>query len=253
MTENKTEALKKKLDEEKAEKEAQRLKEERIKAEQEAKQPPHKKPMPGWVPYLAAAVVAFVVSLFLKNTVINIIIAIALGVIAAFILEKIRRKQLRAIYIPGAEQFSSEIAAKLYELQDLLIDRAKGVKKADVKESLGNIAGALNKIADEVEHDPKDRNKVRKLANYYGDMLLGLVDKYIKLQDNVTQAAEGETVETSMNKIEEAIKGAEVSVKKLLDSLFTEDAMEINAEITTLDNLMKLEIGKKEEEGEEDQ
>ena len=159
----------------------------------------------------------------------------------------IRRKQLREIYFPGAEQFSSEIAAKLYELQDLIIDRAKGVKKAEVKESLGNIAGTLNKIADEVEHDPKDRNKVRKLANYYGDMLLGLVDKYIKLQDNKEQAIAGENVENSMDKIEEAIKGAETSVKKLLDSLFTEDAMEINAEINTLDKLMKLEMGKKEE------
>ena len=247
MTENKTEALKKKLDEEKAEKEAQRLKEERLKEEQAAQEQPRGKVMPGWVPYLVAAVVAFVISLFLKNTALNIFIAIILGVVAFFFLEKYRRKQLRERYVPGAEQFSSEIAAKLYELQDLIIDRAKGVKKAEVKESLGNIAGTLNKIADEVEHDPKDRNKVRKLANYYGDMLLGLVDKYIKLQDNKEQAIAGENVENSMDKIEEAIKGAETSVKKLLDSLFTEDAMEINAEINTLDKLMKLEMGKKEE------
>ncbi len=253
MTENKTEALKKKLDEEKAEKEAQRLKEERLKEEQAAQEQPRGKVMPGWVPYLVAAVVAFVISLFLKNTALNIFIAIILGVVAFFFLEKYRKKQLRERYVPGAEQFSSEIAAKLYELQDLIIDRAKGVKKAEVKESLGNIAGTLNKIADEVEHDPKDRNKVRKLANYYGDMLLGLVDKYIKLQDNKDQAISGENVENSMDKIEEAIKGAETSVKKLLDSLFTEDAMEINAEINTLDKLMKLEMGKKEEEGEEDQ
>ena len=247
MTENKTEALKKKLDEEKAEKEAQRLKEERLKEEQAAQEQPRGKVMPGWVPYLVAAVVAFVISLFLKNTALNIFIAIILGVVAFFFLEKYRRKQLRERYVPGAEQFSSEIAAKLYELQDLIIDRAKGVKKAEVKESLGNIAGTLNKIADEVEHDPKDRNKVRKLANYYGDMLLGLVDKYIKLQDNKEQAIAGENVENSMDKIEEAMKGAETSVKKLLDSLFTEDAMEINAEINTLDKLMKLEMGKKEE------
>ena len=252
MTENKTEALKKKLDEEKAEKEAQRLKEERLKEEQEKaeNEHPRKKAMPAWVPYVACAAVAFIVSLFIENTVLKIIIAVGLGVAVAFILEMIRKKQLREIYFPGAEQYSSDIAAKLYELQDLLIDRAKGVKDPEVKESLGNIAGTLNKIADEVEHDPKDRNKVRKLANYYGDMLLGLVDKYIKLQDNKDQAISGENVESSMEKIEEAIKGAETSVRKLLDSLFTEDAMEINAEINTLDKLMKLEMGKKEE-GEE--
>ena len=247
MTENKTEALKQKLEEEKAEKEAQRLKEEKLQAEMEA-ETPKKFILPAWVPWVVGAAVAFVLSFFLKG-VIGTIACIVIGVIVIFALRALRQKTIANAHIPGEKEFSSEIATKLYELQDLLIDRAKGVKKAEVRETLGSIAGTLNKIADEVEHDPKDRNKVRKLANYYGDMLLGLVDKYIKLQDNVEQAAEGETVETSMKKIEEAIKGAETSVKKLLDSLFTEDAMEINAEINTLDKLMKLEIGK--EKGEE--
>ena len=245
MTENKTEALKQKLEEEKAEKEAQRLKEEKLQAEMEAEMP-KKFILPAWVPWVVGAAVAFVLSFFLKG-VIGTIVCIVIGVIVIFALRALRQKTIANAHVPGEKEFSSEIATKLYELQDLLIDRAKGVKKAEVRETLGSIAGTLNKIADEVEHDPKD--KVRKLANYYGDMLLGLVDKYIKLQDNVEQAAEGETVETSMKKIEEAIKGAETSVKKLLDSLFTEDAMEINAEINTLDKLMKLEIGK--EKGEE--
>ena len=142
MTENKTEALKKKLDEEKAEKEAQRLKEEKLKAEQEAKQVPKKAVLPVWLPYLAAAVVAFVISLFLKNTAINTIICIGLGVLAFVLLEQLRKKQLSEANVISAEQFSSDIAAKLYELQDLLIDRAKGVKKAEVRETLGSIAGA---------------------------------------------------------------------------------------------------------------
>ena len=247
MTENKTEALKKKLDEEKAEKEAQRLKEERLKAEQDAKEGPKKKVMPAWVPWAAGAAVAFVLSFFIKGTV-GTIVCIIIGVAVIFGLMEVRKKGLKEADYKTAEEYSSEIAVKLFELKDLVIDRAKAIKNPEIKESLGNIAGTLSKIADEVEHDPKDRNKVRKLANYYGDMLLGLVDKYLKLQDNKNEAIEGETVETSMNKIEEAIKGAEVSVKKLLDSLFTEDAMEINAEINTLDKLMKLEIGKEEGE-----
>ena len=244
MTENKTEALKKKLDEEKAEKEAQRLKEERLK--EEHPEIPVKKVLPVWVPWVVGALAAFILSFFLKGA-IGTIVCIILGVAIIFGLMEVRKRQQKEAGYKSAEEYSSDIAAKLFELKDLLIDRAKGVKKAEVKESLGNIAGTLNKIADEVEHDPKDRNKVRKLANYYGDMLLGLVDKYIKLQDNKDQAISGENVENSMDKIEEAIFGAETSVKKLLDSLFSEDAMEINAEINTLDKLMKLEMGKKEE------
>lgn len=248
MTENKTEALKKKLDEEKAEKEAQRLKEEKLKKEQEAAEAaaPKKWILPAWVPWVAGIAAAFILGLILKGT-LGVLVACIVGVVIILLLQKVRKKNIEDANIPGEKEFSSEIAAKLYELQDLLIDRAKGVKKAEVRETLGSIAGTLNKIADEVEHDPKDRNKVRKLANYYGDMLLGLVDKYIKLQDNAGQVIEGENVDTSMIKIEEALNGADVSVRKLLDSLFTEDAMEINAEINTLDKLMKLEMGKKEE------
>ncbi len=248
MTENKTEALKKQLEEEKAEREAQRLKEEKLKAEQEAAAP-KKKPIPSWISIVCAVVVFALGFALFKHSALSMILIIAVAVVVWYLLNRWISKKNADINIPGEKEFSSEIATKLHELQDLLIDRAKGVKKAEVRETLGSIAGTLNKIADEVENDPKDRNKVRKLANYYGDMLLGLVDKYIKLQDNAAQVVEGENVETSMNKIEEAIKGAETSVRKLLDSLFSEDAMEINAEISTLDKLMKLEIGK--EEGEE--
>ena len=181
MTENKTEALKQKLEEEKAEKEAQRLKEEKLQAEMEAEMP-KKFILPAWVPWVVGAAVAFVLSFFLKG-VIGTIACIVIGVIVIFALRALRQKTIANAHVPGEKEFSSEIATKLYELQDLLIDRAKGVKKAEVRETLGSIAGTLNKIADEVEHDPKDRNKVRKLANYYGDMLLGLVDKYIKIYE----------------------------------------------------------------------
>ena len=160
MTENKTEALKQKLEEEKAEKEAQRLKEEQFKAEQPEET--KKWIMPVWLPYLAAAVVAFLVALFTRNTMMNTIIAIAIGVVAFFIMDRIRAKTLSDAGVRSAEDFSSEIAGKLYELRDLIIDRAKGIKKAEIRESLGNIAGTLNKIADEVEHDPKDRKQGKK-------------------------------------------------------------------------------------------
>ena len=46
-----------------------------------------------------------------------------------------------------------------------------------------------------------------------------------------------------MARIEAAIKGADVSLKKLLDSLFSDDNMVINAEVNTLDKLMSLELG----------
>ena len=160
MAENKTEALKKQLEEEKAEREAQRLLEEKNSAEEEK---PGKKIMPSGLPYLIGALVAFIIAILTKG-IIGKIVALIIGVLVILCLDRIRAKSIREANIPGEKEFSSEIAGKLHELQDLLIDRAKGIKKPEVKESLGSIAGTLNKIADEVENDPKDRNKVRKLA-----------------------------------------------------------------------------------------
>ena len=99
-------------------------------------------------------------------------------------------------------------------------------------------AEGMKKIADEVEADPKDRNKTRKLANHYVGMLIDLVDKYILLQK---QAADGANITTSIAKIEEALAGADVSLAKLLDDLFTDEAMEVSADIAVLENLLSME------------
>ena len=69
-------------------------------------------------------------------------------------------------------------------------------------------------------------------------MLIDLVDKYILLQK---QAADGANITTSIAKIEEALAGADVSLAKLLDDLFTDEAMEVSADIAVLENLLSME------------
>ena len=100
------------------------------------------------------------------------------------------------------------------------------------------MAITMDLIADEVEKDPKDRNKVRKLANHYTAMITGLVDKYIQLE---AQGAEGENIRSSMERIEEGLSGADKALKRILDDMFSDDAMEVSADITVLEQLLKTE------------
>ncbi|MBR5740637.1 MAG: hypothetical protein IKX81_04990 [Firmicutes bacterium] len=249
MAENKTEALKKQLEEEKAQREAQAEKEARAQADavkrgEELKVRVMSEKTPMW-----AGVIAFIVLFCLVYwTKGNLLAALIIGAVIGLVLSKLLAN-LRVNQIAKRNEalrnrtWASEIAARLYALHDLVLDKAKLVVKPDMKESLTSISGTLVKIAEEVEADEKDRNKVRKLANYYGDMLLGLVDKYVTLQDNKAEAGEAANIENSMARIEAAIKGADVSLKKLLDSLFSDDNMVINAEVNTLDKLMSLELG----------
>ncbi len=249
MAENKTEALKKQLEEEKAQKQAQAEKEARAEAEAERRGEALKVRVMGEKTPMRAGVIVFIVLFCLiywirDNALAGLIIGAVIGLIVWKLLGNLRKNQVeRRNEALRNRTWASEVAARLYTLHDLVLDKAKLVAKTEMKEDLTSISGTLVKIAEEVEADEKDRNKVRKLANYYGDMLLGLVDKYIKLQDNKEGVGEGANIENSMARIEAAIKGADVSLKKLLDSLFSDDNMVINAEVNTLDKLMKLELG----------
>ena len=55
------------------------------------------------------------------------------------------------------------------------------------------------------------------------------------------QSAGGTNITTSMAKIEEGLAGADVALKKLLDDLFTDEAMEVSADIAVLENLLNME------------
>ena len=196
------------------------------------------------VPFIASGALWFLLALAMPIYKLGTVIFVSiLAWLLYFILNKIRNRQLKKIPpAPVKKTYTDEMATRLYNLSDLVIDKATMIKSESMRDNLSSIAITLSKMAEEVENDPKDRNKVRKLGNYYGDMLLGLLDKYINLQKNELKDHEGENVSGGMERIEEAVKGIDVAIKKLLDNLFKDDNMEINAEINTLDSLMRLEI-----------
>ena len=110
-----------------------------------------------------------------------------------------------------------------------------------MKARVKSIADILEKIADDVENDPKDRNKVRKLANHYTSMIEDLVKKYITLEN---QGNAGENISSATAEIKKGLETVENAVKSLLDDLFSDDAMEVSADIAVLEQLFKTEGSK---------
>ncbi|MCQ2554048.1 MAG: hypothetical protein MJ171_00150 [Clostridia bacterium] len=217
---------------------------ERKEQEKENYEKKKAKVMGKGVPYIAAGLVwcglALITPIYKPATIFFVTLAAWL---VGFILVKIRESQIKLLPPPPVSKvYSDEIAQKLHMLNDLVIDRAKVVQNQEMKQALGSIAVTLSKMAEDVEEKPEDRMKVRKLANYYGDMLLELVDRFIDFENNKEAAPEGQTIQQAMDKILEAVKGADVSLKDLFDDLFTIDALEVNADINTLDKLMRLEL-----------
>lgn len=196
------------------------------------------------VPYISAGAVwaglALLTNIYRMKTFIFVSL---ISILVGYFCKKTRDKQVKNLPpAPEVIDYTDEIANKLHSLSEIAADRAKLVKNKEMNDALLSIAVTLKKMAEDVEKNPNDRNKVRKLANYYGDMLFELVDKFINFENNKEAAPEGETIKSSMDKILMAVKGADQSLKQLFDDLFTIDALEINADINTLDKLMQLEL-----------
>ena len=198
------------------------------------------KVLPAGVPFLAAGAVWFILAMILPVYKLSMVIVISvLAAAVCGVLISKRNKQLALLPPPPTVKVrAEEIARKLDAGRDALLERLDSVASEKIRATLYSISVTLEKIADEVEADPKDRNKTRKLANHYVGMLIDLVDKYILLQK---QAADGANITTSIAKIEEALAGADVSLAKLLDDLFTDEAMEVSADIAVLENLLSME------------
>lgn len=198
------------------------------------------KVLPAGLPFIAAGAVWFVLALILPIYKLYAIILTAAIAAAAFIFLTAKRRQQLAKLPPAppVKVRAEEMSKKIDLCRETLLNQQKQIKSTAVSSSVGSIAGTMDLIADELERDPKDRNKVRKLANHYTSMITGLVDKYIQLE---SQSTEGENIRNSMERIEEGLSGADEALKRILDDMFSDDAMEVSADITVLEQLLKTE------------
>ena len=201
------------------------------------------KVMPAGLPFIAAGGAWFVLAMILPVYKMVPLLVCAVAAVAVFAVLSAKRKAQIAKLPPAptVKVRAEELAKKLDVYRDRLAAQEADVADSEVRRHIRSMAKTLDLIADEVEKDPKDRSKVRKLANHYGDMITGLVDKYILLEGQAQSASEGGNIEGTMVRIREGLAGADDALKKLLDDLFSDDAMEVSADINVLEQLLKTE------------
>jgi len=201
------------------------------------------KVMPAGLPFAAAGAVWFVLALVLPIYKLLPLLLCAAAAIAVFaVLTAKRKAQIAKLPpAPAVKVRAEEMAKKLDTYRDQLADQAEKVSDPQTARTIRSLSTTLDLIADEVEKDPKDRNKVRKLANHYGGMLTELVDKYIQLEGQAGAVTEGGNVDVTLARIRESLAGAEGALKKILDDLFAGEAMEVSADTSVLEQLLKTE------------
>ena len=137
---------------------------------------------------------------------------------------------------PPAPKYTDECAVKLEKCSKAVFDKVSEISDIETREQIKLIARYLDMIAEEVESDPRDRSKARKLANHIAPMIQETVAKYAELEKKTDR---GSNVTHTLADLRKSIGMIDNFLHNLLDDLFTNDANEVNSEIAVLEKLLK--------------
>lgn len=113
-----------------------------------------------------------------------------------------------------------------------------------VSQSIDRMEAASKGIFEYVREHPSQIPQIRKFMNYYLPTTLKLLNSYERLSK---QAVKGETISATLFDIEGMMQTIATAFEKQLDSLFSTEAMDIQADIEVFETILEQE-GLKEEE-----
>lgn len=134
-----------------------------------------------------------------------------------------------------AARLKNEYAAAIDGYREKLEDLAQKIKDRPTASKTADIAVLMRKIALETEADSRDRRKVRNLSDHGGQMIVDLVDKYVKLE---RQNQSSSNILAAMAEIRGAMDNVEITLKTLLDDLFSNDSAEVSANVAVLESIL---------------
>ena len=196
-----------------------------------------KQPMPAGLSYLASGAVFFVFAMLLPMYRLwALLTALLIAIAVLVVLERARAKQVAAMpVVTPVRQRTEEISKLLDAGRDQLHTLQSQIRSDKVGQHVESMAGTLQKLADNLEQNPKDRGKIRKVAVHYVPMITELVKNYINLEQ---QGIDGSNISATMASIESGLEKIDESLKQYLDDMFEDDKMSIETDITVLRQLM---------------
>ena len=103
---------------------------------------------------------------------------------------------------------------------------------------ISRLTELTGKIFAHVTANPRKLSRARKFVNYYVPTTIKLLNAYDRMG---SQGIEGENIGGTMRKIEDMLDTIVIAFEKQLDNLFSEEAMDISADITVLENMIERE------------
>ena len=112
------------------------------------------------------------------------------------------------------------------------------IKDPEVRQKINELMRITDKITQDAIADPSDIPQIRKFMNYYLPTTIKLLNAYDRMS---SQGIEGENLDKSMKNINEMLDAAIEAYKKRLDSLFEDQAMDMETDIEVMNTMLARE------------
>ena len=112
------------------------------------------------------------------------------------------------------------------------------IKDPEIKGKINELMRVTDKITQDAIADPSDIPQIKKFMNYYLPTTIKLLNAYDRMS---AQGIEGENLDKSMKSINEMLDDAIEAYKKMLDSLFANQALDIETEIDVMNTMLARE------------
>ena len=142
---------------------------------------------------------------------------------------------------PKKKSHGPEVDAILEEGNRALSEMGRlymSIKDPEVRSKINEIMRITDKITQDAIDDPRDIPQIKKFMNYYLPTTLKLLNSYDRMS---SLGIEGENLDRSMKSINEMLDAAIAAYKKRLDSLFENQALDIETDIEVMNTMLARE------------
>ena len=160
-------------------------------------------------------------------------------------LERERRKQEghkpAAVTAAPKKSYGPEIDPIIQEGNRAMSEMGRlymSIKDTEVRQKINELMRITDKITQDAIADPSDIPQIRKFMNYYLPTTIKLLNAYDRMS---SQGIEGENLDKSMKNINEMLDASIVAYKKRLDSLFENQALDIETDIEVMNTMLARE------------
>ncbi len=165
-------------------------------------------------------------------------------------LERELRKQVRETRQNPSAAVRSEAPKKSYgpEIDPVIAEGNRAlsemgrlymsIQDTEVRQKINEIMRITDKITQDAISDPSDIPQIKKFMNYYLPTTIKLLNAYDRMS---ALGVQGENVDKSMKSINDMLDQAIDAYKKRLDSLFENQALDIETDIEVMNTMLARE------------